>query len=95
MRLKIFSTDVYADITMFKGDALTLLKMMGCSAAETGAIPAADSPQALSRLTAAIDAKKISLPVNDEDEDESWVILANRGLPLIYFLLMQQKQPVT
>ena len=34
----IFSTDVYADITMFKGDALTLLKMMGYSAAETGGI---------------------------------------------------------
>lgn len=34
----IFSTDVYSGITMFKGDGLTLLKMMGYSAAETGGI---------------------------------------------------------
>ena len=81
----IFSANFYADITMFKGDALTLLKMMGYSAAEPGAIPAADVPQALSRLTVAIDAIIISLPVNDEDADESWVIMANRGLPLINF----------
>ncbi len=65
---------------MFKGDALSLLKIMGYSVAEPGAIPAADVPQALSRLTAAIDPKKISLPVNDEVADESWVSMANRGL---------------
>lgn len=81
----IFSTDVYADITLFKGDALTLLKMMGYSTAGPGVIPAADVPQALRRLTAAIDAKKISLPVSDEDADESWVSRADRGLPLINF----------
>ncbi len=54
----IFSTDVYADISMFKGDALTLLKMMGYSAAESGA-----------KSVAAIDAEKISSPIENENED--------------------------
>ncbi len=81
----IFSTDVYADITMFKGDVLIMLKMMRYSAAEQGAIPTTDVPQTLSRLTATIDVKKILLPVNDEDADELWASMANRGLPLINF----------
>lgn len=81
-----FTTDAYADITMFGDIALTLLKMMGHSATVPGAILAADVPAALSRLTIAIDAEKASLPVQDKDADESVVSMANRGLPLINLL---------
>ncbi len=84
--LVTFTTDAYADITMFGDVALTLLKMMGHSATVPGAILAADVPAALSRLTIAIDAEKTSLPVQDKDTNESVVSMANRGLPLINLL---------
>ena len=81
--LVTFTTDAYADITMFGDVALTLLKMMGHSATVPGAILAADVPAALGRLTIAIDAEKASLPVQDKSADEPVVSMANRGLPLI------------
>lgn len=86
--LVTFTTDAHANITMFEGDALTMLKMMGHSATVPGAILAADVPAALSRLTAAIDAEKISSPVENENEDtdEPVVSMTNRGLPLIDLL---------
>lgn len=84
--LVTFTTNNYADITMFGDVALTLLKMMGHSATVPGAILAADVPEALSRLTAAIDAEKSLSPVADKDRDESVISMANRGLPLINLL---------
>lgn len=91
--LVTFTTDVHANITMFEGDALTMLKMMGHSATVPGAILAADVPAALSRLTAAIDAEKISSPVENENEDtdEPMVSMTNRGLPLIDLLTAAAK----
>ena len=91
--LVTFTTDAYADITMFGDVALTMLKMMGHSATVPGAILAADVPVALSRLTAAINAQKTSPPVvdKDEDEDESAVSMANRGLPLVNLLTAAAK----
>ncbi len=84
--LVTFTTDAYADITMFGDDALAMLKMMGHSATVPGAILAADVPQALSRLTAALDAQKEVSPAvedKDADTDEPAVSMVNRGLPLI------------
>ena len=81
--LVTFSTNTYADITLFGDVALTLLKMMGHSASVPGAILAADVPAALSRLKAAIDAEKASPP---EDKDEPDVSIAHRALPLINLL---------
>ena len=91
--LVTFTTDVHANITMFEGDALTMLKMMGHSATVPGAILAADVPAALSRLTAAIDAEKNSSPVENENEDtdEPMVSMTNRGLPLIDLLTAAAK----
>ncbi|MDO9311177.1 MAG: DUF1840 domain-containing protein [Nitrosomonas sp.] len=91
--LVTFTTDAHANITMFEGDALTMLKMMGHSATVPGAILAADVPAALSRLTAAIDAEKISSPVENENEDtdEPVVSMTNRGLPLIDLLTAAAK----
>ena len=84
--LVTFTTDAYADITMFGDVALAMLKMMGHSATVPGAILAEDVPAALSRLTAAIDAGKASPPVEDKGATEPVVSMANRALPLIDFL---------
>lgn len=84
--LVTFTTDAYADITMFGDIALTLLKMMGHSGTVPSAILAADVPAALSRLTAGIEAAKAAPPVDDEDEDEPRVSLSHRALPLINLL---------
>ena len=81
--LVTFSTDAYADITMFGDVALALLKMMGHSGTVPSAILAADVPAVLSRLTAGVEAVKAAPPVVDEDEDEPQVSLSNRALPLI------------
>ena len=81
-----FTTDAYADITMFGDVALALLKMMGHSKTVPGAILAADVPKALSLLKAAINAEKSSPPVGKEDEDEPMVSMADRALPLINLL---------
>ena len=84
--LVTFTTDAYADITLFGDIALAMLKMMGHSATVPGAILAADVPAALSRLKAAIDAEKALPPVEDKDADEPAVSLAHRGLPLVNLL---------
>lgn len=91
--LVTFTTDVYADITMFGDVALAMLKMMGHSATVPGAILAADVPVALSRLTAAIDAEKTSplLAVKDKDADQPVVSMAHRALPLINLLAAAAK----
>jgi hypothetical protein len=89
--LVTFTTDAYADITMFGDVALTLLKMMGHSATVPGAILAEDVPDALRRLTATIDTEKSSPPVTQKDEDESGVSMVHRGLPLIKLLTAAAK----
>jgi len=91
--LVTFTTDAYADITLFGDVALAMLKMMGHSATVPGAILAEDVPAALSRLTAAIEAEKTSPPVEDEDVDvdEPVVSMANRALPLIELLAAAAK----
>ena len=89
--LVTFTTDAYADITMFGDIALAMLKMMGHSASVPGAILAGDIPVALSRLTAAIDAGRASLSVADKDSDEPVVSMANRALPLIKLLTAAEK----
>lgn len=84
--LVTFTTKAYADITMFGDVALAMLKMMGHSATVPGAILAADVPDALSRLKAAIDAGKGTQPVEDKNADQPVVSMAHRALPLIDLL---------
>ena len=84
--LVTFTTESYADITMFGDVAKTMLKMMGHSATVPGAILAADVPEALRRLTTAIEAQNASSPVEDDDEEEPVISLSNRALPLIKLL---------
>ena len=90
--LVTFTTEAYADITMFGDVALAMLKMMGHSGTVPGAILAEDVPAALSRLRAAIDAEKAaSPPVDDKDADEPVVTMAHRALPLIELLAAAAK----
>ena len=90
--LVTFTTDAYANITMFGDDALAMLKMMGHSATIPSAILAADVPHALSLLTAAVDAAKAANPAQslvqdkDKDADDSSVSVVKRALPLIELL---------
>ncbi len=87
--LVTFTTDAYADITMFGDVALILLKMMGHSKTVPGAILAADVPMALNRLKTAIkNTENASTPVEQENEDEveRLVSIADRALPLINLL---------
>jgi hypothetical protein len=90
--LVTFTTDAYADITMFGDVALKMLKMMGHSATVPGAIRAEDVPQALSRLKSAIDAEKLLSPHIDKNSDEPAVSMANRALPLINLLAAAAKE---
>jgi hypothetical protein len=90
--LVTFTTDAYADITMFGDVAQTLLKMMGHSGTVPSAILAEDVPAALNRLTAAIEAAKAAPSVDDEDEDEPQVSLSNRAWPLINLLTAAAKE---
>lgn len=89
--LVTFTTDAYADITMFGDVALTMLRMMGHSATVPGAIRAEDVPVALSRLTAAIDAENSSPLPADKNADEPVVSVAHRALPLINLLTAAAK----
>lgn len=86
-----FTTKTYADITMFGGVALAMLKMMGHSGTVPGAIRAEDVPNALSLLTAAIDANKALPPVEDKNDDAPVVSMANRALLLIDLLTAAAK----
>jgi hypothetical protein len=89
--LVTFTTEAYADITMFGEHALPLLKMMGHSGTVPSAIRAEDVPAALSLLTAAINAQKAASPITKTQGDEIVVSMANRGLPLINLLTAAAK----
>ncbi len=90
--LVTFTTKAYADITMFGDDALSMLKMMGHSAAVPGAIREEDVAQALSRLKAAIESGNSSPPVADKNAEEPVVSTAHRALPLINLLSAAVKE---
>lgn len=96
--LVTFTTDAHADITMFGEIALTMIEMMGHSKTVPGAILAADIPEALRRLKAAIENADKSLSQDkDEDEDKdkedkpAVVNITNRALPLISLLTAAAK----
>ena len=87
--LVTFSTDAYADITMFGNVAIRMLKMMGHSGTIPSAILAADVPAALSHLNAAINAEKGATPIDNGDDEA--VSMSNRALPLIALLAAAAK----
>jgi hypothetical protein len=87
--LVTFSCPAYADITMFGGVAIQLLKMMGHSGTVPSALAAEDVQPALARLEKAVaaDAQSAASGEPTEDEDgEPIVSLSHRALPLIELL---------
>lgn len=84
--LVTFSTDAYADITMFGDVAINLLKMMGHSGTVPSAVMAEDIPAALNRLSVAINAANDVERIKNPDTDEPGVSMANRAIPLINLL---------
>jgi hypothetical protein len=88
--LVTFTTNAYADITMFGNVALTMLKMMDQSGTVPGAILAADVPAALSHLKSAIDSTSSPADEN-QNTDEAGVSLSHRAIPLVDLLTAAAK----
>lgn len=86
--LVTFTCNAHENITMFGNVALRLLKMMGQSGTIPSAIVAENVPEALERLTAAIEQEKQKpQPTRHSDDDEEQeVSLVHRALPLIDLL---------
>jgi hypothetical protein len=84
--LVTFTTNAYANITMFGDNALAMLKMMGHSATVPGAIRAEDVPQALSKLKAAMESVRSMPATANKNPDEPVVSMGHRGQPLIDLL---------
>lgn len=84
--LVTFKTDFHAVITMFGDVALAMLKMMGHSGTIPSAILAADVPQALTRLIAAIDQDKSPPTLEESDPDQQTISMRQRAQPLIALL---------
>lgn len=87
-----FTTDSYADITMFGDVALSLLKMMGHSGTVPSAILAADVPEALTQLKSALDAKVEQVSAQQNSGDEPSISMHNRALPLLDLLAAAVKE---
>ena len=89
--LVTFRTKTHADLLMFGEIAVYLLKLMGHSGTVPSALLADKVPAALDRLRQAVAAHQATVPkaaegVDDEDDDESPVDLAQRAFPLIELL---------
>lgn len=95
--LVTFTTEAYADITMFGDVAVSLLKMMGHSGSIPGAIRAEDIPAALDKLNAALaeasmrEQQSPGPKEQEDDEDEPKVSINTRALPLIDLLAAAAK----
>lgn len=90
--LVTFTTDAYADITMFGDVALKLISMMGHSESVPGALRPEDVPIALEKLRAAVEAGVPEPSINAKDEDKLHVSMAHRALPLIKLLSAAAEQ---
>ncbi|GEA49880.1 hypothetical protein VIN01S_06840 [Vibrio inusitatus NBRC 102082] len=94
-----FKCKAYANVILFGDIGLELLKMMGHSSTNNGAILASDVPAALNRLKAAIEIERSSpiIEEREDDNDEQAVVdqpvsLVHRALPLIELLSAAEKQ---
>lgn len=90
-----FTCDAYADITMFGDVAKHLLNMMGHSGDVPGALRAEDVAAALVQLRAALETEqKLVLPrdQNEDEDEDDWVTLSHRALPLLELLEAAARQ---
>lgn len=93
--LVTFTSEAYADITMFGSAATSLLKMMGLSGNVPGALLAEDVGGALEHLRQSLDEAGEGAPVEadeqdtariSEDDDVRPVSIATRAVPLVQLL---------
>jgi hypothetical protein len=102
MALVIFRSKVAADITMFAENARRIFEIIGRPESARGVITAAQVPDALQRLTSAVEQEKQQLGAastraeNDEPENKGMqargVTFAQRAFPLIEMLRAAQKK---
>lgn len=90
--LVTFTTEAYADITMFGDVAKQMLTMMGNSGNIPGALLADDIPAALDNLEKAVQNQLIEDQPDNSDDDEPKVSLSARALPLIELLKSAAEQ---
>lgn len=84
-----FSGERTGSVVMFGTIATRLLKMMGQSGNEEGAIRADDVPEALKKLKAALDTTPASdnnNQKNDDQDEEEDVSIQTRAVPMINLL---------
>ena len=105
MALVIFRSNVAADIVMFAENAQRIFEIIGRPESARGVITAAQVPDALQRLTAAVDQEKEQLKAasaqgNDEGGGRKGVedlrarggTLSQRAFPLIQMLRAAEKK---
>lgn len=79
-----FSSESTGDVIMFGKVATQLLKMMGQSGNNEGAIREADVPEALNKLKSALAA--LPAAESDQDDDDNEISMQTRAVPLIDLL---------
>ncbi len=92
-----FSSQAYANVTLFAEAGKKLLKMMGCQETASGAISAESVHSALTCLEKAVLAQKEAATTDasrdaDADFSDEKVSLAMRALPLIEMLKAAEKE---
>jgi len=102
MPLVIFRSKAAADITMFAENARRIFEIIGRPESARGVITAAQVPDALQRLTAAVDQEKAQHraasadAANDEQEGKGasarGVTFSQRAFPLMEMLRAAQKK---
>jgi hypothetical protein len=103
MPLVIFRSKAAADITMFAENARRIFEVIGRPESARGVITAEQVPDALQRLTAAVDQEKTQHRVaasadatNDEQEGKGssarGVTFSQRAFPLMEMLRAAQKK---
>ena len=102
MALVVFRSKVAADITMFAENARRIFEIIGRPESARGVITAAQVPDALQRLTAAVNEEKeqhrLAAGRAADDESDSkgaqarGVTFSQRAFPLIEMLRAAQKK---
>jgi hypothetical protein len=101
MALVIFRSKAAADITMFAESARRIFEIVGRPESARGVITAEQIPDALQRLTAAVEQDKAQYKAsadaaNDESESKGMqargVTFSQRAFPLIEMLRAAQKK---
>lgn len=106
MALVVFRSKAAGEIYMFEETARRIFDIIGKEPAPRGVIAAAQVPQALARLTAAVEAEKAQLKAAQKERDEAErraepqppqerpITLAQRAYPLLEMLRAAQKKNV-